>query len=152
MYEEVELKQSDRIRRLDRWEEPLLRVLMGHEDLLRVTSDFPRLGKLPALGEIPQVEGLVQQDASRLNAASPIVAIVVVVVCVAVAARPGITGDEILRAKLLDVYTPIERESLRNAIVMVQKNPSLVKATLGIDDRGLGDMMGRIERVEKSLV
>ncbi|TFG74386.1 MAG: hypothetical protein E4H21_10930 [Thermodesulfobacteriales bacterium] len=122
---------------------------MGHEDLLRVTSDFPELGKLPSLGEIPIITDLEQPGVGSNSAA---VGIVVVVVIVAVAARPGITGDKFLRAKLLDVYNPIERESLRKAIDMVQKNPSLVKATIGIDDRGLGEMMNKIEKVEKALI
>lgn len=137
--------------KVDKWNEPLYRILTGHEDLLRVTSDFPKLGKLPALGKINAVEDFeyIGNGGERANAA---VAVVVVVVCVAVAARPSVASDEIIRAKLLDVYNPVERETLHNAILTVQKEPELIKETLGLDEKATGDMMSRMERVEKLLV
>jgi len=130
----------------------LIRILEGHEDLLRITSEFPRLGKLPALGEIKEIDEILNKFEPR--AASAAVAVVVVVVCVAVAARPGaITDREILRAKLLDVYTPREREALRDAIKVVQKNPELIKATIGIEHTTLGkEFMKNLDKVQKILV
>jgi hypothetical protein len=38
------------------WTKPLVRILEGHENLMKVTSDFPRMGKLPPLDKIPRVE------------------------------------------------------------------------------------------------
>ena len=131
------------------WKEPLFRILEGYEDLLRVTSDFPNIGKLPALGKISEKEIGRIEPQPRAAAA----AVVVVVVCVAVAARPGaVTSEELLRAKLLDVYSPKEREALHKAIKVVQKDPSLIKATLGIEELQLGkDFMGRLATVERAI-
>jgi len=137
----------------EEWTQPLLRVLEGHKDLLRITSDFPGVGKLPALGKFPVVIPGIPTIPGGPFACNPIVAVVVVVVCVATAARPGaVTSPELLRAKLLDTLTPTDREVLRNAIVLVQNNPSLTRTTIGIDHMALGDnFLGHLEQVEKAL-
>lgn len=128
------------------WTKPLVRILEGYEDLMKVTSDFPKIGKLPSLGKIPRV-------ASFPVRGTAIVAVVVVVVCVAVAARPGAaTSRELLRAKLLDVYSPEERKVLSDAIARVKKNPALVKQCLGIDYKKMGiDFMGNLSKVQAAL-
>jgi len=133
------------------WQAPLLRILEGHDSLLSETSSFPRLGKLPALGEIREV--LEMGVGPGQYAAGCATVIVVVVVIVAVAARPGgITSEEMLRAKLLDVYSPKEREALREAAAAVRQNPGLVKSALGISYEELGkDFMGGLKQVEKAL-
>lgn len=136
------------------WKTPFLRILEGHEDLLRATSEFPKLGKLPSLGKIPHIEVRSPYlERIGIAAASPVVAVVVVVVCVAVAARPGaVTSPELLRAKLLDVYSLKERAVLREAVTMVQKNPELINSTLGIEPTELGrDFMGRLKQVQEAL-
>jgi len=138
------------------WKEPLLSVLEGQADLLRVTSHFPGVGKLPALlegidQEFERVQDLVKQVG--VHSASGCMVIVVVVVCVAVAARPGgVTSEELLRAKLLDVYSVKEREALRQAVRAVKKSPELVQVALGVEHKALGkDFMQRLEQVDKAL-
>lgn len=135
------------------WREPLIRILEGHVELMRPGAEFPRLGKLPPLGKIPEIEGLVFGDVLGPTAASPAVAVVVVVVCVAVAARPGaVTTDEVLRAKLLDVYTPGERKTLLDALRSVKAHPELVEATIGVKPAELGkSFMANLGRVEAAL-
>lgn len=135
------------------WKEPLIRILDGHEELLKIGAEFPNLGKLPALGRIPEIEGFAFGDVPGPSAASPAVAIVVVVVCVAVAARPGaVTSEELLRAKLLDVYTPAERRALSDALRTVRAHPELIEATIGLKPAQLGkDFMGNVGRVEAAL-
>jgi hypothetical protein len=78
---------------------------------------------------------------------------VVVVVCVAAAARPGTaTNEELLKAKLLDVYTPAEREALHQAIMVVKESPELLDQALGIDHQVLGDeFFDRLSVVESVL-
>jgi hypothetical protein len=141
------------LQKRENWSKPLVRVLEGHEDLVRMTSSFPKVGRLPGLidKEWLKQPGIAKGPETMVD---PGTAIVVVVVCVAVAARPGaVTDPELLRAKLLDVYSPYERETLREAVSIVQKNPDLVKTTLGIDHSALGkDFMGRLNKVETSLV
>ena len=135
------------------WKEPLMRILEGHVELLQAGADIPGLGKLPALGRIPELESLAFGDVQGPSAASPAVAIVVVVVCVAVAARPGaVTSDELLRAKLLDVYTPGERRALLDALRAVRERPDLVEATIGVKHTELGKhFMANVGRVEAAL-
>lgn len=144
---EQELSGAQKVRR---WKEPLLRILEGHEDLLKITSEFPRTGPLPDLVDIPEFEIMKPVGLAESAAAA---AIVVVVVCVAVAARPGaVTTPELLRAKLLDVYSPTERDTLAKAISIVRDNPKLVKKALGVSTEELGqDFMGRLDQVEKAL-
>lgn len=137
----------------DEWKTPLFRILEGQENLLRVTSDFPNLGKLPALitaDEIKRVDEAINIGPPANGAA---VGIVVVVVVVAVAARPGgVPNIELLKAKLLDVYGPIEREALYKAVKTVQKSPDLIKITLGIDQKSLGaEFMNHLNEVETAL-
>ncbi len=133
-----------------------MRVLEGHEELLRVTSDFPKMGRLPGMNEILGKKWEEQPGISTgpVATASAAVAVVVVVVCVAVAARPSVVADEeLLRAKLLDVYSPVERQTLREAVSMVRNNPDLVKATMGIDHSALGkDFIGNLNKVEEILI
>jgi hypothetical protein len=150
------MEKETKVRTPEEWTKPLVRVLEGHEDLLRITSDFPKMGRLPGLLVDPKYKEWIDQRSKwgEIPAvfAGAAVVIVVIVVCVAVAARPSAVDQELLRAKLLDVYTPRERETLREAISIVQKNPDLVKATLGIDHSDLGkDFMGRLNTVETNL-
>lgn len=128
------------------WKKPLGRVLEGYGDLLRETSKFPTLeGRLPALGELPELK-----DIEDPMLVSPII---VVIAVVATAARPQpAVAEEILQAKLLDVYSPQEREALRDAIALVRENPDLVEATLGITHENLGeDFMDRLDRMRMIL-
>jgi len=136
------------------WEEPLLRILEGHEDLMRETLDFPNLGKIPGFKDLRELERIIQADTTTPLAAGAAVGVVVVVVCVAVAARPGaVTSPELLRAKLLDVYGPKERRRLRDAIAFVQNNPQAIKVALGIDVKQIlgTDFMARLESVAAAL-
>ncbi len=135
----------------EKWKKPLFRILEGHPDLLDVTEDFPNLKTLPALGKIIDVRtGLIQPGA---NVASPAVAVVVVVVCVAVAARPGaIPSHELLKAKLLDIYSPLERGAILRSIKIVQKDKSLIETTLGIRPESLRpDFFKRLSNIQTVL-
>lgn len=137
------------------WCEPLLRILEGHGELALDTASFPGLGRIPAMKDLRAFEKVVgprQGDVTPV-AAGAAVGVVVVVVCVAVAARPGaVTSEELLRAKLLDVYGPRERQRLKSAIAMVRANPKLVRAALGVGPEAIGeDFMGRLGQVETAL-
>lgn len=132
------------------WTQPLLRVLEGQDQMFTVTSEFPHLGRLPAFGSLPpSLKGPAGVAIDPL-AVSPVV---VVVVCVAVAARPqAVTSAELLEAKLLDVFGPADRAALREALDLVQANPSLVEAAIGLGPDALGaDFLPRIERVRAAL-
>ena len=131
----------------DKYEKPLLRVLEGHADLLRESSEFPDLGKLPALASPEELKVLATHPSAGPSA------VVAVVVAVAVAARPGaMTSDEFLKAKLLDIYSPVERDALKDAVTAVRENPELVKAALGMDETALGkDFRDRLRKVELAL-
>lgn len=135
------------------WTQPLIRILEGHEELFKETSEFPKIGKLPGLEDWKEIDSNLTHGFPGTTSASPAVAIVVVVVCVAVAARPGVvTSEELLRAKLLDVYSPKERLALREAIDVVKKNPSLIKSALGIEQKVLGvDFAKNLDRVQNAL-
>lgn len=135
------------------WNKPLLRIFDGYDDLLRETSNFPHLGTLPPLGEIKEIEKIEEFSTSTLEVSSSANAIIVVVVSVAVAARPGaMTNDEVLKAKLLDVYSPKERATLHDAISLVQKHPSLIKSSLGIEPKSLGDdFNNHLDRIKNVL-
>lgn len=137
------------------WREPLLRILEGHADMVLATEKFPGMGRIPGIKELRAFEKLVEAGPGGMTpvAAGAAVGVVVVVVCVAVAARPGaITSEEILRAKLLDVYGQRERQKLKEAISFVRVNPYAVKAALGVAPAVLGkDFMERLAAVEKAL-
>lgn len=136
-----------------KWEEPLLRILEGHEDLVKDTANFPALGKIPGLKDLRALERVLQSGPTAPIAAGAAVGVVVVVVCVAVAARPSaVTSPELLKAKLLDVYGPRERQRLRDALAIVQKNPQVIKIALGVDAKALGpDFMTHLESVATAL-
>lgn len=137
------------------WREPLMRILEGHADLVMATEQFPGVGRIPAIDDLRKFEKLVGTGFVGMTpvAAGAAVGVVVVVVCVAVAARPGaITSEELLRAKLLDVYGKRDREHLREAIAFVRANPKAIKIALGVEPAAFGDdFMGRLATVEQAL-
>lgn len=137
------------------WTTPLISVLEGQKDLLRATSTFPTLGKLPPLEELPELKNIrMRYPEGEVYAVGCATAIVVVVVVVAVAARPGaVTSDDLLRAKLLDVYGPDERAALLEAIKAVQANPQLASSALGLDEGAFGlEFTERLDRVSQVLI
>ena len=151
---EPKLTRDDLTQVRPKWEEPLFRILEGHEELVKDTENFPALGKIPGLDDLREVEKMIQAGTTTPVAAGAAVGIVVVVVCVAVAARPGaVSSPELLRAKLLDVYGPAERKRLREAIGIVQKNPQLIKVALGVDLKQFNadEFMAHLDEVAAAL-
>jgi len=149
------MAKQDKLKNVSIWTEPLLKILEGHADMIHETRDFPGVGKIPAAKDLQKLEKMIKLGPGTVTpvAAGAAVGVVAVVVCVAVAARPGaLRSEEMLRAKLLDVYGPRERERLQAAIALVKKNPSMMKAALGVTPRALGaDFMKRLDRVNKAL-
>lgn len=137
------------------WTRPLIGILEGQQDLLRVTSTFPSLGELPPLEELPELKDIrIRYPGGELYAVGCATAIVVVVAVVAVAARPGaVTSEDLLRAKLLDVYKPDERAALLQAIKAVQANPRLASSALGLDEKAFGaEFTERLAKVSQALI